>query len=458
MATLTTRLLGITAICGLAAAVAYVALTPPAPPQETGRRAAFKGKGNARGPVPVITERARAGDVPIYLEGLGTVRALNTVTVQPLVDGRLVTVGFKEGQQVKRGEVLAEIDPAIYQAQLQQAKAKLAQDEAQLMDARSELQRQMSLGRAASLQKSIDTAKARVAQLEALVKADEAAVALAETQLGYTRIIAPIDGRTGIRMVDAGNVVRASANSAIVMLTQVQPISVLFNLPQQQIVRLNRAASEDSLAVDALGADGKTVLDSGKLVVIDNQVDQTTGTVRLKAEFANASLQLWPGQFVNARLRIDTLKQVVLVPTSAVQQGPDGTFLFVVGENDKVEIRPIKVGQRDDKEAVISRGLTASERVVTTGFARLRNGSQVVVSEPGAAQPTAASAVDGSKRKGKGKGEWRRKREGGAQGAEARQRDGDDNRPKRRYRDAARDGTAANGGPVNGGPASGPTP
>ncbi|MGE0629423.1 MAG: efflux RND transporter periplasmic adaptor subunit, partial [Hyphomicrobiaceae bacterium] len=253
----------------------------------------------------------------------------------------------------------------------------------------------------------------------ALVKADQAAIDLAATQLGYTEIKAPIDGRTGIRMVDEGNVVRASANSAIVVITQVQPISVLFSLPQQELGRINAAVAKSQLSVDVLGPDGKTVLDSGKLQVVDNQVDQTTGTVKLKAEFKNADLQLWPGQFVNVRLLINTLKQVVIVPTAAIQQGPDGTFVFAVADGDKVTIRPVKVGQRDDRETVVAAGLSVGERVVTTGFSRLREGTPVAVSGPevsAASKGKGKNAAHSGNGKGKGKGR-RRSRE--ASGAEA---------------------------------------
>jgi multidrug efflux system membrane fusion protein len=369
-----------------------------------------------REPQPVLVATSLAADVPVYLEGLGTVRALNTVTVQPLVEGRLLSVDFKEGQDVKAGDLLARIDPTLYQATLDQAKAKQAQNEATLANARLDLDRKLR-SKLASSQQQVDTAKALVAQLEALVKADKANVANATAQLGYTRIAAPIGGRTGIRMVDEGNVLRASAGSAIVTITQLQPISVLFNLPQQQLGRINAAMAEGNLKVDALAAEGGEVLDAGRLQVVDNQVDQTTGTVRLKAEFPNPSLKLWPGQFVNVRLLIDTLRQVVVVPTGAVQQGPDGSFVFVIADSgDRVRQRPIEVGQRDDRTTVVASGLGLGERVVISGFARLRDGSRVAVSD----QPANASGGKAGPSGKKGRGKGRREKNGNGRGGEAR--------------------------------------
>lgn len=371
----------LTTIAGMLAVAGYVFLVPVSVP-EGGRWST-----RSRDPIPVIVSGAIVTDVPVYLEGLGTVRALNTVTVQPLVDGRLVSVDFKEGQNVRRGEILARIDPTLYQAAFDQARARRAQNEAQLANARLDLDRKLN-SKLASSQQQIDTAKALVAQLEAVVKGDQANVANAEAQLGYTRIVAPIDGRTGIRLVDEGNVVRASSSSAIVVITQVQPISVLFNLPQQHLGRINASLSEGRLKVDVLGAEARDVIDTGVLQVVDNQVDQATGTVRLRAEFPNADLQLWPGQFVNVRLLIEMERQVVVVPTAAVQQGPSGPFVFVLGEaRDTVSVRQIKTGQRDDEKTVVASGLNVSERVVVTGFSRLRDGSKVSISDRDSSVP-----------------------------------------------------------------------
>jgi membrane fusion protein, multidrug efflux system len=331
-------------------------------------------------PVPVIAAAARLADVPVYIDGVGTTRALNTVTVRPQVDGKLISVLFREGQDVKRGDVLARIDPTTYQALYDQAVAKKAQDEATLANARIDLERYTTLSASNSIaRQQLDTQRATVAQLEALVKLDQAVIDNAAAILNYTTITAPLDGRTGIRQVDEGNIVRASDATGIVVLTQIRPMSVFFTLPQQQVAEVNRAFAKGALTVEALAADNKTVTDRGTLQVVDNQVDPSTGTVRLKAEFPNAEVQLWPGQFVNVRLLLDTLRQVVVVPTAAVQRGPIGTFAFVIGEDSAVAIRPLSVSQQDESQAVITRGLNVGERVVTTGFARLIAGTKVVV-------------------------------------------------------------------------------
>ena len=330
--------------------------------------------------VPVLAATPHIKDVPVYLDGVGAVRALNNVLVRPQVDGKLISINFVEGQDVKKGDVLGEIDPVIYKAQLDQAVAKKAQDEALLANQRLDLVRYQQLAAAnAGSKQQYDTQRAVIAQQEALVEADQAAVDNARATLGYTRIIAPISGRTGLRQVDQGNIVHASDATGVAVITQLQPIAVLFSLPQQQIVRVNAASAKGALTVDVFGNDGVTVVDTGKLAGIDNQVDPTTGTLKLKAEFPNDKLQLWPGQFVNVRLRIETLSQAMVVPTSAVQRGPTGTFSYIVGENDTVTAKPVTVTQQSETEAVISDGLSTSDRVVTTGFASLSDGAKVSV-------------------------------------------------------------------------------
>src|SRR3954471_1526356 len=331
-------------------------------------------------PVPVLAATPRMQDVPVYLEGVGSVRALNNVLVRSQVDGKLIAVNFSEGQDVKKGDVLGEIDPAIYQAQYDQATAKKAQDEAQLANMRLDLTRyqQLAATHAGSKQQA-DTQRAVVAQQEALVKADQAAIDNAQTTLGYTKIIAPISGRAGLRQVDQGNIIHASDATGLVVITQLQPIAVQFSLPQQQIVRVNAASAKGALSVDVFGNDGITVADTGKLAGIDNQVDPTTGTLKLKAEFPNANFQLWPGQFVNVRLKVETLPQALVIPTSGAQRGPAGTFSYVIGDDDTVTAKPIVVIQQNEHDAVIASGLTPSDRVVTTGFANLADGSKVIV-------------------------------------------------------------------------------
>ena len=377
------------------AALYYVFGGPAAQQRRAGRFA-------AEGPVPVLVASVTRADVPVYLDAVGTIRALNTVTVRPQVDGKLLSVNFKEGDDVKKDDVLAKIDPVIYQAQLGQAIAKKAQDEAQLANSKIDLERYERLAATAAINKQqADTQRALVAQNTALVQADQAAIDNARAMLGYTTITAPLDGRTGIRMVDEGNLVRAAdVNSAIVVITQLRPISVLFNLPQQELPQLNAAAAKGPLSVEAQRSDTDAVIDRGLLRVVDNQVDQTTGTVKLKAEFPNADLQLWPGQFVNVRLLIDTLKQVVVIPTGAVQRGPNGTFVYVVKDDNTVTVRPITVQKQDETQTVVRGGLEANERVVTTGFVRLTDGSKVSVgtAEAPPAQPERSQSRGGQKR------------------------------------------------------------
>src|SRR3954467_6231364 len=331
-------------------------------------------------PVPVLAANPRVQDVPVYLEGVGAVRALNNVLVRSQVDGKLIAVNFTEGQDVKKGDVLGEIDPAIYQAQYDQAVAKKAQDQAQLANQRIDLTRyeQLAASNAGSKQQA-DTQRAAVAQTEALVKADQAAIDNTQAMLGYTKIVAPLSGRAGLRLVDQGNIIHAADLTGLVIITQLQPIAVQFSLPQQQILRVNAAAAKAPLNVDVFGNDGTTVTDTGTLKGIDNQVDPTTGTLKLKAEFPNANFQLWPGQFVNVRLKVETLPQALVIPASGAQRGPAGTFSYVIGDDDTVTAKPITVIQQNETDAVIGSGLTPSDRVVTTGFANLADGSKVVI-------------------------------------------------------------------------------
>ncbi|MBE0704625.1 MAG: efflux RND transporter periplasmic adaptor subunit [Afipia sp.] len=330
--------------------------------------------------VPVLAATPKVEDVPVYLDGVGQVRALNTVTVRTQVDGKLLKVNFIEGQDVKAGDVLAEIDPVIYQAQYDQAVAKKAQDSAQLANARIDLKRyeQLAASKAGSAQQA-DTQRATVAQLEALVQSDQAAIDNAQATLGYTKIVAPLAGRTVLRQVDPGNIVHASDTTGVVVLTQLQPIAVQFSLPQQEINRVNAASAKGTLAVDVFGNDGRTVVDTGVMRTIDNQVDPATGTVKVKAEFPNPNHQLWPGQFVNVRLKVEVLPKALTVPTSAVQRGPSGTFSYVIGANNIVTAKAVTVIQQDENTAVIASGLTPNDKVVTTGFANLSDGSQVAI-------------------------------------------------------------------------------
>jgi multidrug efflux system membrane fusion protein len=355
-------------------------------------------------PVPVLAAVPRTQDVPVYLEGVGSVRALNNVIVRAQVDGKLISVNFTEGQDVKKGDVLGEIDPVIYQAQYDQAVAKKAQDEAQLANQRLDLARyqQLAASNAGSKQQA-DTQKAVVAQQEALVRSDQAAIDNAQATLGYTKIIAPLSGRAGLRQVDQGNIIHTADATGLVIITQLQPIAVQFSLPQQQIVRVNAASAKGALAVDVFGNDGTSVIDTGTLKGIDNQVDPTTGTLKLKAEFPNAKFQLWPGQFVNVRLKVETLEKAIVVPTSAVQRGPAGTFSYVIGDGDIATAKPVVVTQQNENDAVIASGLSTSDRVVTTGFANLSDGAKVLVGKDEQA-PTADLAPRKRSRTPDGKG------------------------------------------------------
>jgi membrane fusion protein, multidrug efflux system len=384
---------------------------PATPAQVSGKGGGKKGAGGGTSPdpVPVLAFVAQSADVPVYIDGVGTAKALNTVTVRAQVDGKVINISFTEGQDVPKGFVLAKIDPVTYQAAYDQTVAKKAQDEAQLANAKLDFERYTRLAATNAINKQqLDTQKALVAQLQAQVNLDQAAIDNARAILSYTDVIAPIAGRTGIRLVDEGNLVRAADTTGIVILTQLRPIAVFFSLPQQNLPDLTKGMAEGPLPVDAFGADNTTPLDRGKVVVIDNQVDQTTGTVKLKGEFPNANLQLWPGQFVNVRVLIDTLRGVVVVPTAAIQRGPNGTFVYVVKDDSTVTVRRVAITQQDDRQAVVGRGLQVGERVVTTGFARLTEGTQVTVSSaqdagqvtPGGQPP---DGTRGGKRGGKGK-------------------------------------------------------
>lgn len=346
-------------------------------------------RGGGEGPVSVLTEPSRIADVPVTLDAVGTIQALNTVTVRSQVDGRLIELAFREGQDVKRGDLLARIDPAVYQAQYDQAVAKKAQDEASLANARLDLQRYVALASTnAGSRQQADTQKALVAQLQAQVQADQAAIDNAKAYLDYTTIRAPLDGRLGIRLVDQGNLIRASDATGLVVITQLRPIALIFNLPQQNLRAVTAAMSAGQVPVEALEADNTTVVDRGRLEVVDNQVDQTTGTVKLKAIFPNDRLQLWPGAFVNVRLRTEILRQVIVVPTGAVQRGPNGPFVYTV-ESDKAVLKPVTITRQTEDITVLGSGIAPPERVITTGFARLTAGERVTVAEAAPATPGA---------------------------------------------------------------------
>jgi multidrug efflux system membrane fusion protein len=338
--------------------------------------------------VPVDTATATRQDVPVTLTGLGTVQALNTVTVTARVDGQIQKIAFTEGQDVKAGDLLAQIDPRPFQAALDQATAKKAQDIATLQNALLDLKRFQNLAQKEfATAQQLDTQKALVTQTQAQIQGDQAAIDNAKTELDYTTVRAPIDGRTGFRLVDQGNNVHATDTTGIVTIAEIHPISVIFTLPEDQLQAVQQALAAGTVQATAIADDGKTVLDRGKLVLADNMIDQATGTARFKAEFPNADNTLWPGAFVNVQLLLATQHNALTIPSVAVQRGPDGLFAYVVKPDAKVEARPIKIGVNTGAFAVVDNGLAPGESVVTVGQYRL---------EPGAAvkpTPTKTSAI-----------------------------------------------------------------
>src|ERR1700716_861208 len=343
------------------------------------------GPGGAAGaPVPVVGGTVKKQDVPIYFNGIGTVQAYNTVTVRVRVDGQIKEIDYKEGQEVKTGDLLAVIDPAPYQAVYDQAIGKRAQDQAQLGNARVVFQRDSELLAKNVLDhQTYDTAKFQVDQFQALVQSDEANIESAKVNLDYTRVTSPILGRVGIRLVDVGNIVHASDSNGIVTITQLKPISVLFTLPQQQLDQINQEADKGQLKVLAVDRDNTKPLSEGVLAVVNNQIDQTTGTIQLKATFPNEDQKLWPGQFVNARLLVTTRKDGLVVPASVIQRGPNGSFAYVIKPDQTVEMRPVTVNQIDNGLALIDDGLQEGEQVVVDGQYKLQPGSKVILNAPG---------------------------------------------------------------------------
>ena len=338
---------------------------------------------------PILAATARQGNLDLYLNGLGTVTAFNTVTVRSRVEGELVRVAFTEGQMENKGDLLAEIDPRPFKVQLAQAEGQLAKDEAALSVAQRSLERYNALASSRAITpQQIDEQVALVKQSEGAIKTDRSAIDHAQLQLTYCRIASPITGRIGLRLVDPGNIVRVNDPSGLAVVTQLQPIALVFTIPQDEIARVQRKLHEDrELGVEAYNRDFNLKLATGKLLAIDNQVDSTTGTVRLKAIFENEDNMLFPNQFVNARLLVDLKRNAVIVPTAAVQRGPESMFVYVVKSDETVELRKVRTGPTEGDEISVEEGLSPGELVVTDGIDKLQPGAKVVLRDQLAAGP-----------------------------------------------------------------------
>ncbi len=344
-------------------------------------------------PIPVTVAQVKTADFPVYLNGLGAVEPYQTVLIRSRVDGAITKIAFRQGQMVKQGDVLAQIDPRPYQAALDQAVAKKAQDEATLKDAQLDLVRYTALAKEDSVAaQKVDTQQATVNELIAQIKGDQASIDNAQTQVDYTTIRAPLTGKTGFRLVDAGNIVHAVDTTGIVTIVQLQPIAVVFTAPVEDVPQINKALAAGVTPVIALSSDGLRTLSQGHLAVVNDAIDPASGAIGMKATFENTDGALWPGLSVSTRLLVDTLKQVVVVPDGAVERGPNGLYAFVVGSDNKVETRTITVGEEGDGQSVALTGLTAGETVVTAGQYRLVQGSLVQSAAASSAAPPAIAA------------------------------------------------------------------
>ena len=375
-------------------------------------------RGGAGGPVPVIIGTVEQKDVPVYLDGIGTVQAFNTVTIRSRVDGQLQKLGFEDGQDVRVGDLIAKIDPAPFQTVLDQAVAKKTQDESQLRLSQIELHRnEVLFTNKIVSQDVIDTNRASISQTEAVIKSDEASIESAQVQLNYTTISSPIDGRTGIRQVDVGNIIHSNDTNGVVVVTQLKPISINFTLPEQNLGDIQMHFSEGKLKVLAVDRDNKTVLDEGTLTVIDNQIDPTTGTIRLKATFPNQNLRLWPGQFANTRLLLTVRTNANVVQASVVQRGPEGSYAFVVEDDMSVKMQPVKVAFIEQQDAVIESGLQPGEKIVVDGQYKLQPGSKIRPAESKSTNAPASNVNGRSSTNRAGKhqggqgGDWQKKQQ-----------------------------------------------
>ena len=359
------------------------------------------GQKNARasGPppaVPVGVATVKQRDFPVYLTGLGSVQAFNTVSLKTRIDGQITQVNFQEGQEVRQGQLLIQIDPRPYQVALDQAKANLQRDEAQLNNAKVQYERMKALYAGGVIAKQdLDTQEASFGQYEGTIAADKAAIDSAQLNLTYTRITSPINGRIGLRQVDIGNYVTAASGSSMAVITQMHPIAIIFTLPEDQLQSVREKMQKGALQVDVYSRDDQTKLSTGKLLTIDNQIDPTTGTAKFKAVFENPENSLWPAQFVNVHLLLETRKDAITAPVSAIQRGPQGTFVYLVDNNNTVQVRPVQLALTQANTVVIASGLQPGEKVVTDGQEKLQAGSRVTPQAP-AKQQTTGTDISGT--------------------------------------------------------------